>query len=78
MPSGAITEFNDLITKAQQSTDLAERTKLYEQAQVVFKEKAPWLTVAHSVVYEPVSKDVVDFRIDPFGTNNFYGVDLKS
>ena len=70
-------EFNDLITKAQQSTDLAERTKLYEQAQVVFKEKAPWLTVAHSVVYEPVSKDVVDFRIDPFGTNNFYGVDLK-
>ena len=70
-------EFNELITKAQQSTDLAERTKLYEQAQVVFKEKAPWLTVAHSVVYEPVSKDVVDFRIDPFGTNNFYGVDLK-
>ena len=26
-------EFNDLIVKAQQSSDLAERTALYEQAQ---------------------------------------------
>ena len=49
-------EFNDLITKAQQSSDLAERTKLYEQAQVVFKKQAPWLTIAHSVVYEPVTQ----------------------
>ncbi len=70
-------DFNDLITKAQQSSDLAERTALYEQAQVVFKQQAPWMTIAHSVVYQPVSKDVVDFRIDPFGTHNFYGVDLK-
>jgi len=70
-------DFNDLITKAQQSSDLAERTKLYEQAQEVFKKEAPWLTIAHSVVYQPLTKDVVDFRIDPFGTHNFYGVDLK-
>ena len=34
-------EFNDLITKAQRSSDLAERTKLYEEAQVVFKREAP-------------------------------------
>ena len=70
-------DFNDLITKAQQSSDLAERTALYEQAQVVFKQQAPWMTIAHSVVYQPVSKDVVDFRIDPFGGHIFYGVDLK-
>lgn len=70
-------EFNDLIVKAQQSSDLAERTALYEQAQLVFKKQAPWMTVAHSVVYQPLSKDVVDFKIDPFGTHMFYGVDLK-
>ena len=39
-------EFNDLITKAQRSNDLAERTKLYEEAQVVFKREAPWATIA--------------------------------
>ena len=70
-------EFNDLIVKAQQSSDLAERTALYEQAQLVFKKQAPWMTVAHSVVYQPLSKNVVDFKIDPFGTHMFYGVDLK-
>ncbi len=69
-------EFNDLITKAQQSSDLAERTKLYEEAQVVFKREAPWLTIAHSVVYQPLAKNVVDFKIDPFGTHMFYGVDI--
>ena len=70
-------EFNDLITKAQRSNDLAERTRLYEEAQLVFKREAPWVTIAHSVVYQPVRKEVVDFKIDPFGKNNFYGVDLK-
>ena len=70
-------EFNDLITKAQRSNDLAERTKLYEQAQVVFKREAPWATIAHSVVYQPLAKNVVDFKIDPFGAHIFYGVDLE-
>jgi dipeptide transport system substrate-binding protein len=63
--------------KAKQTSDVAQRTKLYEQAQVLFKREAPWVTIAHSVVYEPVRKEVVDFRIDPFGGNVFYGVDLK-
>ena len=35
------------------------------------------MTVAHSVVFQPLSKNVVDYKIDPFGTHMFYGVDLK-
>ena len=58
-------------------SDVEERTKLYEQAQVVFKEQAPWATIAHSIVFKPVRKEVVDFKIDPFGGHIFYGVDLK-
>ena len=54
-----------------------ERTKLYQQAQVIFKEQAPWVTVAHSVVFEPLYKKVMDYKIDPFGQHIFYGVDLK-
>ncbi len=69
--------FEDLIQKAKQVSDPAERTKLYEQAQLVFKEQAPWATIAHSVVYEPVRNEVKDYRIDPFGGHIFYGVDLK-
>ncbi|PWV61066.1 ABC transporter substrate-binding protein [Plasticicumulans acidivorans] len=69
--------YEELITKARSVSDLAERTRLYEQAQVVFKEQAPWITIAHSVVYQPVRKEVEDFRIHPFGLNLFYGVDLK-
>lgn len=69
--------FEDLIQKAKVVSDPAERTKLYEQAQVVFKEQAPWATIAHSIVFKPIRKEVVDFKIDPFGGHVFYGVDLK-
>ncbi|KZK94864.1 MULTISPECIES: ABC transporter substrate-binding protein [unclassified Pseudovibrio] len=70
-------EFEDLIQKAKVTADVAERTKLYEQAQVVFKREAPWATIAHSVVSEPVSVKVENYKIDPFGGHIFYGVDLK-
>src|SRR3712207_7804996 len=51
--------FDDLVVQAKRTTDKAERTRLYEQAQVVFKEEAPWVTIAHSVVYKPMRKNVV-------------------
>ncbi len=69
--------FEDLIQKAKTVSDTAERTRLYQEAQLVFKEQAPWATIAHSVVFKPVRPEVVDFRIDPFGGHVFYGVDLK-
>ncbi len=69
--------FEDLIQKAKVVSDVKERTRLYEKAQLIFKEQAPWVTIAHSIVFKPVRKEVVDFRIDPFGGHIFYGVDLK-
>ena len=70
-------EFDALITKAKQSTQLAERTKLYEQAQVVFKREAPWVPLAHSVVYQPMLQNVEGYKMSPFGSHQFYGVSLK-
>ena len=69
--------FDDLITQAVRLNDQAERTELYEQAQVIFKEEAPWVTVAHSIVFMPVRKEVVGYKIEPFGGHVFYGVDLE-
>ncbi len=69
--------FDDLLRKAKETADVGMRTRLYEEAQVIFKEEAPWVTIAHSIVFKPVRKEVVDFKIDPFGGHVFYGVDLK-
>ncbi|MBL8337112.1 MAG: ABC transporter substrate-binding protein [Rhodoferax sp.] len=69
--------FDDLVVKAKAVTNVAERTKLYEQAQVIFKEQAPWFTIAHAVQLKPVRKEVIDFRLSPFGRHSFYGVDIK-
>lgn len=68
--------FDQLVVKAAQISDQAERAKLYEQAQVIFKEQAPWITIAHSTIYEPVSKKVLNYQLNPFGLHPFYGVDL--
>lgn len=70
-------DFDALIVKARGISDKAERTKLYEQAQVIVKEEAPWFTIAHSVVYEPTRKEVVNYKVSPLGRHEFYGVDLK-
>lgn len=69
--------FDDLLIKAKQTANVDERTELYRKAQEIFKEEAPWVTIAHSVVFKTMRKEVDDFRIDPFGGHIFYGVDLK-
>ena len=69
-------EFDDLVTKAKQTTDQAERTKLYEQAQVIFKQEAPWNTLDHSLVFMPMSKKVSGYAMDPLGIHRFDGVDI--
>ncbi len=69
--------YEDVVLKAKQVTNVAERTKLYEKAQVIFKQQEPWFTIAHAVQLKPVSKKVVGFKNSPFGRHNFYAVDIK-
>lgn len=69
-------EFNDLVVKAKTTTDQAERTKLYEQAQEVFKREAPWITLDHSLSVVPMRKEVQGFVQSPLGDFAFDGVDL--
>ncbi len=67
-------EFNDLILQAKETFDRDERTELYEQAQVIFHEEAPWIPVAHSVVTEPMQPYVMDFKLSPVGKRVFHQV----
>ena len=67
-------EFTALIKEAKETADTARRTELYMQAQVIFHEEAPWVTIAHSVVTVPQSMAVQNFKISPVGTRVFKAV----
>ena len=69
--------FDDIVQKAKVISDQNERTKLYQQAQKIFKDQAPWATIAHSVVFKPVRAEVKNFKIDPLGGHVFKAVDLE-
>lgn len=69
-------ELDALLDKALGLSDKAERTKLYEQAQVLLKEQAPWINVAHSINFAPTSKRVQNYKQSPFGYTYLYGTTL--
>jgi dipeptide transport system substrate-binding protein len=69
-------DFNKLIQEAKVTPDQAGRTALYEQAQIIFKEQAPWATIAHSTVFMPMAKSVTGYKMDPLGLHYFDGVDI--
>jgi dipeptide transport system substrate-binding protein len=48
--------FDDLVVQAKRVTSQDERTKLYQQAQVIFKEEAPWYTIAHACRSSPCAR----------------------
>jgi dipeptide transport system substrate-binding protein len=69
-------EFDDLVTRAKQTSDQAERTKLYRQAQEIVKREAPWVPIAHSVVFTGIRSTVRNYKMDPLGRHPFENVDL--
>lgn len=69
-------DFDALIKKAKLTPKQSERTKLYEQAQVIVHDEAPWLNVAHSLSFTPVRKEVIGFKMAAFVQHHFEKVDL--
>jgi dipeptide transport system substrate-binding protein len=69
--------FENLIQKAKVTSDQKSRTKLYEEAQLIAKKEAPWVTIAHAKAFRAMSSKVTGYKMSPFGTDAFYGVDLK-
>ncbi len=69
-------EFDDLVNRAVTLTDKGERTKLYEQAQVIMREESPFFLIAHSVAYQPMRKGVTGYMMSPFSRHIFDHVDV--
>jgi dipeptide transport system substrate-binding protein len=70
-------DFEKLFQEAKVTTDQAARAKLYEQMQVIAHEEAPVYTIAHTVVYEPIRKNVVGYLVSPLGRHEFDQVDVQ-
>lgn len=71
-------EFDELILKARTSSKQQKRTEYYHQAQQIFKQQAPWLTIAHANNSVLVQPDIQGFIISPIGNINFEGVTSKT
>ena len=69
-------QFEDLVIKAAQTPKQADRAKLYEQAQMIFKEEAPWITIAHSVRFDPIRKEVKGYKMDATAHHYFDKSDI--
>jgi dipeptide transport system substrate-binding protein len=70
-------EYDDLLVQARKLSDVNERAKLYEKMQLIEKEEAPDMKIAHSVVYETMRNEVEGYKQGPLGAHHFKGVDVK-
>jgi dipeptide transport system substrate-binding protein len=70
-------EYDRLVAEARQIGQQPERERRYRDAQVIAKLEAPWVPIAHSVVFMATRAEVAGFRMDPLGRHSFLGVDLK-
>ena len=70
-------EFDGLIQEAKVLPTQEERAPLYEQAQAVFKDQAPWATIAHSVVFMTMRPEVEGYVVHPLGGHIFNQVGIS-
>lgn len=70
-------EFDKLVEAGRRTTDPKQRAENYEKAQVIFKYERPWITMAHSTVYIPMSRKVEGFIMAPNGSVSFENVHVR-
>ncbi|QTM00542.1 ABC transporter substrate-binding protein [Mannheimia sp. ZY171111] len=68
--------FEALLAKAVQTQNREERAKLYQEAVHIVNEQTPFIPLAHSINYVPLSRRVQGFVPNPFGYTSFYRVSL--
>ncbi len=69
--------FDRAVLDARKVADPGERVKLYQTAQQLFAEDAPWLTIAHTKISVPIAKTVKNYVVDPLGHHDFAAVDVE-
>ncbi|AOE49352.1 ABC transporter substrate-binding protein [Kangiella sediminilitoris] len=70
-------EFDRLILKARTLSEQPVRKRYYDEAQKIFKQQAPWLTIAHANNSVLVQPNISGLIISPIGNINFEGVTIS-
>lgn len=70
-------EFDALVESGRATIDPQKRAASYEKAQEIFKRERPWITMAHSTVYIPMSREVEGFIMAPNGSVSFENVYVR-
>jgi dipeptide transport system substrate-binding protein len=68
--------YDALVTEGKLISEQERRAELYREAQEIFHDAAPWVPLAHSVVFMATRDNVIGFEMDPLGRHLFEGVDL--
>ena len=61
-------EFHHVLLEARRSVDVAERTRLYRQAQEIVHRDAPWVPLMHATQTIAFRSDVEGFELHPTGS----------
>jgi len=70
-------DYDARVTAARLTNDHAERVRLYREAQEIFKAEAPWVPIAHSIVFMATRKEVSGFHPDPLVRQPFETMALE-
>ena len=68
---------HDLLIEAQSEVDEDKRIELYEEAQEIIHEEAPWVPLAHSTPLLGAAKDLTGFKAHPTGSDILKNVEFK-
>jgi len=64
-------EYDAIIKKALQTTNINQRKKYYAQAMAILTQEAPLIPIAHSKRYQARGNNVIGDILTPFGAINF-------
>ncbi|WP_114326570.1 ABC transporter substrate-binding protein [Candidatus Colwellia aromaticivorans] len=67
-------EYDAIIKKALQTTNINQRKKYYAQAMAILTQAVPLIPIAHSKRYQARGNNVIGNILTPFGGINFYHV----
>jgi len=70
-------KLDKLIADGKKTSDFAQRSKLYQQAQKLISDQALWLPLAHPTAYVLERKNVSGFAANPFGRVSFATVSVQ-
>ncbi|WP_339732934.1 ABC transporter substrate-binding protein [uncultured Pseudomonas sp.] len=69
-------QLDKLIADGKSTSDQAQRSRIYKEAQQIIQQQALWLPLAHPTAYALTRKQVEGYQVSPFGRQDFSKVRL--